>query len=203
AMPPDTELCELAKHTFDELRDKVGIHRKAARDLPNVRGQIKQAEADAARILVRMGKPADLEAAEALRLDTARIARIRRLARERAVLFQRQESARERLARAEQELAEKRRALAACGPEVEVFGLTTALGEARGLALVEQRLSELELTLAAEQRRFAELGRRLFPEADLGFEAALGSAAPPELEVIESFEAELSKLDAGREQLEA
>ncbi|HEY6727616.1 MAG TPA: AAA family ATPase, partial [Polyangiaceae bacterium] len=204
ALPAETELCELAKHTFDELRDKVGIHRKAARDLPNVRGQIKQAETDALRILVRMGKPADLEAAEALRLDTARIAKIRRLARERAVLFPRQESARERLAQVEQELAEKRRALQACGPEVDTFGLAGALRDARGLGPAQQKLSEIEQALAAEQRRLEELARKLFLEArGAGFNDLADTTAPPEVEVIESFEVELAKLEAAREQLDS
>lgn len=221
-LPPETALVELAKQTFDELRDKVGIHRKAARDLPNVRGQIKQAETDALRILVRMGKPADLDAAEALRLDTARIAKIRRLARERSVLFQRRQSAGERLEQAEQELHEKQRALRALGPRLDALGLQAALHEVRGLAAAEQKQSELRQALAAERERSDELRRRLFTETPSA-EAAPKDAAqatlelfpdfpaaprgagalPPELEVIEAASAELSALDVARAEVEA
>lgn len=201
-LPRETELAELPKHTFDELRDKVGIHRKAQRDLPNVRGQIKQAEADAARILVRMGKPPDLEAAEALRLDTARIAKIRRLARERAVLFQRQAGARERFEQAERELLEKRRALEACGPKVESRGLAAALREARGLEAWQEKLGELGYAIETEARRFEELGRKLFvATASEGFGALAESARAPEVEVIEAFAARLAALETASEQL--
>lgn len=196
ALPPATDLVELPKHYFHDLRDKVGIHRKAARDLPNVRGQIKQAEAEAERILRRMGHSADLDQAERLRLDSARIAQIRRLARERGVLVQSRASADERLADARQELGVKRRALEACGAPFDTLGLESALGEARGVPEIEARLAELEVSLARADQRRQQLERRLFRDAPSA--SALGVL---EVEAIETFVARADSLDRRLERL--
>lgn len=196
ALPPATDLVELPKHYFHELRDKVGIHRKAARDLPNVRGQIKQAEVEAERILRRMGQAPSLEQAERLRLDSARIALIRRLARERAVLVQSRASAEARLADAQHELGQKRQALQACGAPLETLLLESALGEARGVIEIEARLGELEVSLAEVEQRRLQLAPRLF-EA----EPPKAGATVPELEAIETFATRAERLERRLEQL--
>ncbi len=201
-LPPENALSELRKRDVDALRHQVGVHRKAALDLPKIRGQIRQAELEAQRILLRIGRSTDLDAAQSLRLDSARIAKIRRLARERAVLFEKHEGARERLREAEQQLSRERRELALLGAAAELLPLENALSGARTAGDLPEKIARAELNLREGVDACRDLRRRLFGDS-CSDEVEACALPVPELETLEHFAARLTARRQAREAREA
>ena len=97
----------------EQLHTRLGGHRKAMSDRPNLLTRCQMAERDAEEILRQLGKPPDLKEVESLRLPEDRIVRIQNLANQREGLNQRLEATRlecqrrdRAIARAESELAD-------------------------------------------------------------------------------------------------
>ncbi|WP_437325025.1 AAA family ATPase [Sorangium sp. So ce381] len=89
ALEVPASLADLDAGAVDGLVTRLGSHRKAAVDLPRVRAELHGVEEDARAILRRLGRDASLaggddpERLEAMRVDVATEARIKKLARER------------------------------------------------------------------------------------------------------------------------
>ncbi|WP_437645659.1 AAA family ATPase [Sorangium sp. So ce362] len=89
ALHVPASLAELDPGVIDGLVTRLGSHRKAAVDLPRVRAELHGIEEEARAILRRLGRDASLvggaepERLEAMRVDVATEARIKKLARER------------------------------------------------------------------------------------------------------------------------
>ncbi|MDC0685540.1 AAA family ATPase [Sorangium atrum] len=89
ALEVPASLADLDAGAIDGLVTRLGSHRKAAVDLPRVRAELHGVEEDARAILRRLGRDASLaggddpERLEAMRVDVATEARIKKLARER------------------------------------------------------------------------------------------------------------------------
>ncbi|WP_437852945.1 AAA family ATPase [Sorangium sp. So ce363] len=89
ALEVPASLADLDASAIDGLVTRLGSHRKAAVDLPRVRAELHGVEEDARAILRRLGRDASLaggddpERLEAMRVDVATEARIKKLARER------------------------------------------------------------------------------------------------------------------------
>ncbi|WP_437794699.1 AAA family ATPase [Sorangium sp. So ce693] len=89
ALEVPASLADLDAGAIDGLVTRLGSHRKAAVDLPRVRAELHGVEEDTRAILRRLGRDAllaggdDPERLEAMRVDVATEARIKKLARER------------------------------------------------------------------------------------------------------------------------
>ncbi|WP_437587987.1 AAA family ATPase [Sorangium sp. So ce1000] len=89
ALHVPASLADLDPGVIDGLVTRLGSHRKAAVDLPRVRAELHSVEEDARAILRRLGRDPSLaggddpERLEAMRVDVATEARIKKLARER------------------------------------------------------------------------------------------------------------------------
>ncbi len=92
ALHVPASLAELDPGEIDGLVTRLGSHRKAAVDLPRVRAELHGLEEEARAILRRLGRDASLvegddpERLEAMRVDVATEARIKKLARERGAV---------------------------------------------------------------------------------------------------------------------
>ncbi|WP_437286323.1 AAA family ATPase [Sorangium sp. So ce406] len=170
-------LAELDPGVIDGLVTRLGSHRKAAVDLPRVRAELHGLEDEARAILRRLGRDASLvdgaEPArlEAMRVDVATEARIKRLARERGAVEAKPREVERLLAahRARRDACARR--LAELPPGEDPAPLRGALSRAQKQGDLEQRLRDA--TAAA-----ARLAREADAQRDrLGLGAA-GEAAP-------------------------
>ena len=174
------------------IHDRLGAHKKAALDHPGLRGGLERSEDDARRVLQRIGRDLPLDQAEALRLDAATQARIRRLARESARLEDQLTLATRALSDAEAQLARTRAKSDSLDPPRDAEPLRRAVDRA-------QQQGDLEERARSERARVQKL-----EEAALAKQRALGlwsgslDDAPglpvPSIESVERF----AKGDAAR-----
>lgn len=198
ALPDEHAILEISERTVDELRDKVGIHRKAAQDLPKRKAEIKEVEAEAKRILERMGHAPELARAESLRLTTKDTATIRRLARERELEKSARDAVGRRLRAAERQLGEQQRALKTSGPVIRTGALAAAVRQARGSSDLMARLLQCRRELSDARDARELLSQRVFPGLE---EPEIDVSRVPELEAIEAYRVELEHAAGESERL--
>ncbi|WP_438015787.1 AAA family ATPase [Sorangium sp. So ce315] len=200
ALHVPASLAELDPGVIDGLVTRLGSHRKAAVDLPRVRAELHGLEEEARAILRRLGRDASLvdgaepERLEAMRVDVATEARIKKLARERGAVEAKPREVERLLAahRARRDACARR--LAELPPGEDPAPLRGALSRAQKQGDLEQRLREAAAAaarLAREadaQRDRLGLGapapRTRLDAGDVA--AAAGSPAPRPLSAAEA-----------------
>lgn len=135
-------LAALGADTVRALRNQLGMHVKAAEDLPRRQADLRRRTLDAEQVLRDLGDPVPLAEVERLRVDRAAQARITKLTSEHSGL-------REKLDAAERELSSAADALEQVQSELRAFPQRAG----------QQRPSSSELTFPATAR-VDELVRR-------------------------------------------
>ncbi|WP_441291208.1 AAA family ATPase [Sorangium sp. KYC3313] len=192
ALEVPASLADLDAGAIDGLVTRLGSHRKAAVDLPRVRAELHGVEEDARAILRRLGRDASLaggddpERLEAMRVDVATEARIKKLARERGAAEAKPREVERLLSahRARRDACARR--LAELPPGEDPAPLRGALSRAQKQGDLEHRLREAAAA-AAQLARDADAQRDRL---------GLGAAAKrTRLDVDEA--ARRARLDAG------
>ncbi|WP_437620722.1 AAA family ATPase [Sorangium sp. So ce1151] len=225
ALHVPASLAELDPGEIDGLVTRLGSHRKAAVDLPRVRAELHGLEEEARAILRRLGRDASLvegaapERLEAMRVDVATEARIKKLARERGAALAKPREVERLLAahRARRDACARR--LAELPPGEDPAPLRGALSRAQKQGDLEQRLREATAAAArlareadAQRDRLAlgaAAGRARFdgdaagsPPAQRPLTAAEASALPVPLpETVDQAAAQWGALTRDRERL--
>ncbi|WP_437481083.1 AAA family ATPase [Sorangium sp. So ce1014] len=148
ALHVPASLAELDPGVIDGLVTRLGSHRKAAVDLPRVRAELHGIEEEARAILRRLGRDASLvggaepERLEAMRVDVATEARIKKLARERGAALAKPREVERLLSahRARRDACARR--LAELPPSEDPAPLRGALSRAQKQGDLEHRLRE-------------------------------------------------------------
>ncbi|HTN83554.1 MAG TPA: AAA family ATPase [Sorangium sp.] len=185
ALHVPASLAELDPGEIDGLVTRLGSHRKAAVDLPRVRAELHGLEEEARAILRRLGRDASLvegaapERLEAMRVDVATEARIKKLARERGAVEAKPREVERLLAAHGARRDACARRLAELPPGEDPAPLRGALSRAQKQGDLEQRLREA--TAAA-----ARLAREADAQRD---RLALGSTASPAQRPLTAAEA--------------
>jgi uncharacterized protein YhaN len=182
-----------------DLGDRLGSHRKAARDVPRIHAEVEELEREARARLCDAGREVDLADAEAWRLDAVTQASFRKLAHEKSALVE----ARQRTERALEERRARRSALAfrkdqmAKAPDVAALKKTAARAERAGP--LDERLATAVAQATRIERR-AELQLSALGLSSLSLEAATGLAVVPE-ETVERFARSRASLDREEESI--
>ncbi|WP_437632056.1 AAA family ATPase [Sorangium sp. So ce854] len=210
ALHVPASLAELDPGVIDGLVTRLGSHRKAAVDLPRVRAELHGLEEEARAILRRLGRDASLvggaepERLEAMRVDVATEARIKKLARERGAALAKPREVERLLAahRARHDACARR--LAELPPGEDPAPLRGALSRAQKQGDLDQRLREAAAA-AARLAREADAQRDrlgLGATAARALSAAEASALPVPLpETVDKAAAQWAALDRERERL--
>ncbi|WP_437711091.1 AAA family ATPase [Sorangium sp. So ce448] len=164
ALEVPASLADLDAGAIDGLVTRLGSHRKAAVDLPRVRAELHGVEEDARAILRRLGRDASLacgddpERLEAMRVDVATEARIKKLARERGAAEAKPREVERLLSahRARRDACARR--LAELPPGEDPAPLRGALSRAQKQGDLEHRLREAAAA-AAQLSRDADAQR--------------------------------------------
>ncbi|WP_437913033.1 AAA family ATPase [Sorangium sp. So ce302] len=164
ALEVPASLADLDASAIDGLVTRLGSHRKAAVDLPRVRAELHGVEEDARAILRRLGRDASLaggddpERLEAMRVDVATEARIKKLARERGAAEAKPREVERLLSahRARRDACARR--LAELPPGEDPAPLRGALSRAQKQGDLEHRLREAAAA-AAQLARDADVQR--------------------------------------------
>ncbi|AUX47021.1 hypothetical protein SOCE26_085320 [Sorangium cellulosum] len=213
ALHVPASLAELDPGVIDALVSRLGSHRKAAVDLPRVRAELHGIEDDARAILRRLGRdPSLVDGAEpgrleALRVDVATEARLKKLARERGAVEAKPREVERLLAahRARRDACARR--LAELSQGEDPAPLRGALSRAQKQGDLEHRLREA-VAAAAQLARDADaqrdrlgLGATASP-ARLPLSAAEASALPVPLpETVDQAAAQWGAIARERERL--
>jgi uncharacterized protein YhaN len=186
---------------IEALQQRLGAEEKAAHDrvrLENFRGDH---EYQARKMLRELGRPADLEEAEALRLRVDEPAIIRALGQRHAALRVQGEEARKTIARYEDQIARRERDLAELDVPRDVEALRRAIRQARKPGDLDGRLTEARVELArAEKKANAALAR--LPGWE-GKAEALQRLDVPLDATLDRFELAFQEADGDRRTLDA
>ncbi|WP_437503289.1 AAA family ATPase [Sorangium sp. So ce1099] len=209
ALHVPASLAELDPGEIDGLVTRLGSHRKAAVDLPRVRAELHGLEEEARAILRRLGRDAALvegaapERLEAMRVDVATEARIKKLARERGAVEAKPREVERLLAahRARRDACARR--LAELPPGEDPAPLRGALSRAQKQGDLEQRLREATAATARLAREAdAQRDRLALGAAQRPLTAAEASALPVPLpETVDQAAAQWGALARDRERL--
>lgn len=199
----EAALLELSDERMAALQDRLGSHRKAIRDLPAVRGELRALEDDVVAELRELGRddlaarPLNVDGIEALRPDVGLQSGVREHEREHALLRDKLAGARQRLAQAEVERGSLRERLEPSRSELDRSELQVALR--RGYDVL-QRVREAAARLEAEQQLEREVGRL---SSRLGLaERPLGERLElrvPAAERVQTWVAEEQRLEQQRQ----
>ncbi len=174
------------------VQERLDSYRQAARDLPKVRAEQQQFEADARTMLSEVKPGLPLDEAGALRLTVVQRTRLRTLASQHHTLQERSRSVSERAEAAQTQWKEKKRVLEQTpaprdGGELERV-LERALKQGDLEALL---LSQTEELRTADEQAAAELRRLSLWTGTL---EQLETVPVPVVETVEHFETEFSGL---------
>ncbi|WP_437568718.1 AAA family ATPase [Sorangium sp. So ce542] len=189
ALHVPASLAELDPGAIDGLVTRLGSHRKAAVDLPRVRAELHGIEEEARAILRRLGRDASLvggaepERLEAMRVDVATEARIKKLARERGAVEAKPREV-ERL------LAANRARRDACARRLAELPTSEDPAPLRGALSRAQKQGDLEHRRREAAAAAAQLAREADAQRDrLGLAGAAGDAAAPARRPLSAAEA--------------
>ncbi len=178
--------------TIAGLYERLDSYRQAMRDLPKMRAEQHQFEADAHAILREVKPGLPLKEAEALRLTVVQRTRIRELVAQHHALQERLRGAAERAESACSHWEEKKHALEQSPAPRDVGELERAIQRARKKGDLEATLREETDTLRAAEEQGASDLKRL--PLWSGVLEQLETLPVPTLETIERVDAELSAL---------
>jgi len=187
------------KLVIENLRERLGSHQKAARDLPNVRTEMRAAENDAQTLLRRIYPRLNLADAPALALDAVQREKIKHLADKAPVLREKQLSLQERLDQLAQQLQHASHSLQQLPAVPDVTPLRYALNRAA-------KHSDLEENFAKEDKDTrllevkTEIALKQLPLWDSPLEQ-LEKIALPNAERIEAFDARFKEIKADQERV--
>jgi len=185
------ELLALSADAVNQLRDRVGDFRKAERDLPRRREDVRRSEAEVKRLALTLYPDKNAAELERLRPRSTDIARVRRLVPRQGGLVERLAAAQKAVRSLELSFGSAQRALTEL-PEVEnLVEKRRVLATARGKGELERRVRDAAATherlLAQARSQLSALG---FWRGDL--EAVPGLPVPSD-QTIERFAAELTE----------
>ncbi|WP_437741516.1 AAA family ATPase [Sorangium sp. So ce1504] len=194
ALEVPASLADLDASAIDGLVTRLGSHRKAAVDLPRVRAELHGVEEDARAILRRLGRDASLaggddpERLEAMRVDVATEARIKKLARERGAAEAKPREVERLLSahRARRDACARR--LAELPPGEDPAPLRGALSRAQKQGDLEHRLREAAAA-AAQLARDADVQRDRLGLGAAAKRARLDAGGAPEGRPLSAAEA--------------
>ncbi len=193
-------LLALSADAVNQLRDRVGDFRKAERDLPRRREDVRRSEAEVKRLALALYPDKSETELERLRPRAPDIARVRRLVPRQGGLVERLAGATKALRALELQRASDEKALVSLPEIADLAEKRRALASARGKADLEQRLRD---AASAHERLLGQARTQL---SALGFwrgelEALPGLAVPSE-QTIERFARELGERAQRRAELE-
>lgn len=185
------------KLVIDNLRERLGSHQKAARDLPNVRTEMRSAENDAQTLLRRIYPQLNL--ADAPTLTAVQREKIKLLADKAPILREKQLSLQERLDQLTQQLQQATHNLQQLPAVPDVTALRYALNRAA-------KHSDLEESFAKEEKDTrllevkTEIALKQLPLWDSPLDQ-LEKIALPNAERIEAFDARFKEIKADQERV--
>ncbi|HWZ87864.1 MAG TPA: AAA family ATPase [Polyangiaceae bacterium] len=193
-------LLGVSADAIERLRDRVGGHRTAEKDLPRRREDVRRGEANLERLVASLYPGQTLEGLEALRPSATEMSRVRKLPQLHAALTERVANAQKRLRNLEVRSAQVRAALAAVPAIGELGVKRRALAAARAKGDVERRVRDAQLAHAQleslAQSKLSALGSWRGP-----LEAVAGLCVPQE-ETLLRFTSELAEIAKSRAELE-
>lgn len=183
-----------------DLQGRVGAYRKAVSDLPRLKAELELAQHEARVILRKLQREVPLETVEALRVDAAAQARIKKLALRPAALEEKRRGARRAQEDAEAKLGELGEKLAELPPSRDASGLRRAVARAQRQGDLEGRLRKV----AAEVQRLEGMAEGRLKALGLwsGPLAALKALPVPPPESVDRAADEWAGLEKQRERLE-
>ncbi|CAN97346.1 hypothetical protein sce7177 [Sorangium cellulosum So ce56] len=191
ALEVPASLADLDAGAIDGLVTRLGSHRKAAVDLPRVRAELHGVEEDARAILRRLGRDASLaggddpERLEAMRVDVATEARIKKLARERG-------AAEAKPREVERLLSAHRARRDACARRLAELPQGEDPAPLRGALSRAQKQGDLEHRLREAAAAAAQLAREADAQRD-----RLGLGAASKRTRLDVDDARRARLDTG------
>lgn len=127
-----------------DIEERLGAHNKAARDLTNLKAELRIYRENATTALRRLGREPDLQRADEVVVEATRQARIRNLAAQRQVLVERRESAAKSWREMDARLHKKRAGFAALAAPRDTTPLEEVLKRVRMHANLGERVAEAE-----------------------------------------------------------
>ncbi len=178
-------LLDISSEVIEDVRDRLGNHRKAAKDLPRRQGQLRALEEEAAAMLRGLGAGVPLDRVEELRVSAGDQARIKSLATRRSGIISDLDNIRSQRDRSSSKLEARRRVLVAIADAPETSRLREAVVNAKGLGGVNDRIDGAEARLRALELRVAPALASLRPY--VGSLTDLGELTTPTKETIARF----------------
>jgi uncharacterized protein YhaN len=169
---------------IEDIQGRLGSHRKALVDLPRLRGELHQLKQEARTVLRRLGRDVPLEGVEALRVDAAAQARIKKLALQPEALREKLRGAERAAADVAAKIEAQRARLAALPPAKDVGALRREVARAQRQGDLEARLRKA----SGEHRRLEETAAGRLAALGLWSGPLVSVAALP-LPPIESVDA--------------
>jgi uncharacterized protein YhaN len=146
---------------IEALQQRLGAEEKAAHDRVRLETFRKDHEHQARKVLRELGRPTDLDPAEALRLRVDEPAIIRALGHRQAGLRVQAEEARKTIARHEDQIARRERERAELDAPRDAEALRRAIRQARKAGDLDGRLAEARAELARVEKKAAAALERL------------------------------------------
>jgi len=176
---------------IEQVKDDLGAYRKAQKDRPGLMSKIELFEERALEILTELGKPADLKAAEELKVSKVQRQRIQQLVSRYQLVQKELQNARKNRSKLQRELQEQQDSLAGLPPLSDTASLRRAVREVTQEGNLDERRSVQQTELQqAEEHSLRELKKLPLWTGTL---EDLEQLALPLAETIDQFE------DADRE----
>ena len=195
---PDKILAQ--KVAIDNLRERLGSHQKAAKDLPGVRTEMRTVEAEAEALLHEIYPQHELAQLPELVLSHPQREKLKQLADEYPSLREKQAQLKERLVSLKQQLTQQQHALQALATPYDITLLQTSLAQAL-------KQGDLEEHIAKDEREL----RLLKVKADIGLKQlglwsgdleTLEQSVLPNAETIDKFDRQFKKLASDKQRTE-
>lgn len=187
------------KEAIDNLRERLGSHLKAARDLPGVRTEMRTVENEAQLLLKKIYPQHDSAQLDPLIITNPQREKIKQLADQYPALREKNYSIEERLEKLNQQILQYQKQLDSTPPPPDLTMLKTALNRAL-------RQGELEENLTKDDRETTQMMNKAeIALKQLGLWSgsleSLEQLPLPGLKRIESFEAKFKELDNDRQRI--
>ena len=184
----------------EDLQNRLGGHRKAMADLPRLRAELDFAQHEARTTLRRLHREVPLEKVEALRVDAASQARIKKLSLRPAALEEKRRGARRAQEDAERKLADLGEKLGDLPAARDPSALRRAVSRAQRQGDLEARLRRA----AGEEQRLEGVAEGRLKALGLwsGPLAALKGLPVPPLESVDRAAEEWAGIEKQRERLD-
>lgn len=182
-----------AADEIEALKEKLGAVEKALEDRPRLESYKQEREHTARQILVKLGRPRDLDAADDLRLRADEPTRIRALGQRFTELRVQRDETRSSIARHEDQLTRLARDRATLGEPRDATALRRAVRQARKAGDLDTSLAQAAAACDRSDQQARQALDRL-PGWSRGLEDLEQQAVPVD-PTIDRFEAELLAVD--------